>query len=75
VSAAPVRPAADGDVPRPALPSDIPGPLRTASLGVLKATVALVLMALFFTLFLIAPGPTAGGALIGIVLFELFRRR
>jgi hypothetical protein len=75
VSVAPAPPGTDADAPRPTLPSSAPGPVRTASLGILKATAALILMALFFTLFLIAPGPTAGGALIGIVLFELVRRR
>ena len=72
---APVRRGPDADAPRPALPSNVPGPVRTASLGVIKAATALLLMAVFFTLFLIAPGPTAAGALLAIVLFELTRRR
>jgi hypothetical protein len=72
---APVRRGPDADTPRPTLPSNAPGPVRTASLGVVKAATALLLMAVFFTLFLIAPGPTAAGALLVIVLFELARRR
>lgn len=62
-------------MPRPVIPAKAPGEFRTASVGILKATLALVLMALFFTLFLIAPGPTAGGALIAVALVELFRHR
>jgi hypothetical protein len=74
VSAAPVRRAGE-DVARPTLPSSAPGTWWTASVGVLKAFAALALMAIFFTLFLLAPGPTAAGALLAIVLFELLRRR
>lgn len=75
MSTAPARPGGDTEAPRPTIPNDIPSPIWTASVGVVKAAVALILMAIFFALFLIAPGPTAGGALIGIVLFELLRRR
>jgi hypothetical protein len=49
--------------------------LRTASTSVVKAGVALALMAAFFILFFLMPGVTAAGALLLVVGFELFRRR
>ena len=51
------------------------GTVRTASTSVVKAGLALALMAAFFILFFLMPGVTAAGALLLVILFELFRRR
>lgn len=49
--------------------------IRIASTGVIKAGIALGLMAVFFICFFLAPGPTVAVALVVVLAIELFRRR
>ena len=51
------------------------GTVRTASTGIIKAAVALCLMAAFFIAFFLAPGVAAAAALLIVVGIELLRRR
>jgi hypothetical protein len=57
---------------------DEDNPIRTAltaSTSVIKAGIALGLMAIFFICFFLAPGLTAAGALLIVIVIELLRRR
>ncbi len=49
--------------------------IRIASAGLIKATIALGLMVVFFICFFLAPGPTVAVALAVVLAIELFRRR
>lgn len=49
--------------------------LRTASASVIKAAVALALMAVFFVFFFLAPAVTTLTGLVLVLLFEFLRRR
>jgi hypothetical protein len=55
--------------------TDEHGTLRTASTSIIKASLALGLMAVFFICFFLAPGLTAGAALLIVIAIELLRRR
>ena len=48
--------------------------LRTASAGIIKAGIALGLMAAFFICFFLAPGLTAAAALLLVLLYEMVKR-
>ena len=51
------------------------GTVRSVSSGVIKAALALILMAVFFVAFFLTPAIAAGGALLLIFAFEAVRRR